>query len=140
MLARAQLYDKAMHLFYTMRMCNQEIEPTAITVAVVLPIFAKLRFLKQARSPHGYCIKRVLEEGTLVGNALVSMYAKCGRVIGDAQMAFDLIGDKDVVSWNSPIAGCSENGWFDEAFELFYQMVSCLLMQPLPMFSPYVLS
>lgn len=123
--ARARLYDEAMGLFHRMHRCDEEeTQPTAITVAVVLPICAKLRFLKHGQSLHGHCIKMGLVVETLVGNALVSMYAKCGRVMDDARKLFSLIAYKDVVSWNALIAGCSEMGFFDEAFELFHEMVS----------------
>ncbi|XP_020246895.1 putative pentatricopeptide repeat-containing protein At5g08490 [Asparagus officinalis] len=122
--ARAHMYNEAMGLFYMMHTFNDEgVQPTDISVAVLLPICAKLRFLKHGQSLHCHCIKRGLEGETLIGNALASMYAKCGRVMDDARVSFELIGDKDVVSWNSLIAGCSENGLFDEAFELFYEMV-----------------
>ena len=95
--SRASLLHRAMHLFYRMHTCNEEeIEPTAITVAVLIPFCTKLRLLKQGKSLHGYCIKRGLEVGAFMGNMLVSMNAKCGRVIADAQMVFDLISDKDV--------------------------------------------
>ncbi|MQL89214.1 hypothetical protein Taro_021796 [Colocasia esculenta] len=73
---------------------------------------------------HAYVVKTGLEEETLVGNALVSMYAKCGSVTVDACRVFHLMTCKDVVSWNSIVAGLVENGFVAEAFDSFYQMVS----------------
>jgi len=100
--------------------------PTAVTVAVVVPACAKWRRLQTGRSVHGYVVKTGLESDTLCGNALVSMYAKCGgsRAMDDACRAFSSIGCKDVVSWNSIIAGYIENGLFQEALVLFGQMIS----------------
>ncbi|XP_073002802.1 putative pentatricopeptide repeat-containing protein At5g08490 [Typha latifolia] len=123
--ARAGLHEDAVHLFCEMHgSSHEEIKLTAVTVAVILPICAKMKLLKFGVGIHGYAIKVGLESNTLAGNALMSMYAKCGRVMDDAHRAFCLIGCKDVVSWNSIIAGYSENGFFEEALQLFAHMVS----------------
>ena len=55
------------------------------------------------------------------GNALVNMYAKCGS-IRDAQLVFDLMGTRDVISWHAMIAGYAQHGHCKEAFEVIYQM------------------
>jgi pentatricopeptide repeat protein len=54
------------------------------------------------------------------------MYAKCGgsRALDDVRRAFSSIRCKDVVSWNSVIAGYIENGLVEDAFALFGQMTS----------------
>nr|CAD1836925.1 unnamed protein product [Ananas comosus var. bracteatus] len=123
--AHEGLSEKAMGLFYSMHVCGVEgIKPTAVTIAVILPVCAKLKLLKPGLSVHGLAIKIGLESDTLVGNALVSMHAKCGRVLEDAHRVFLLIGCKDVVSWNSIISGFLENGFYEEAFDLFSHMVS----------------
>ncbi|WOL17634.1 pentatricopeptide repeat-containing protein [Canna indica] len=126
---RAGLHKDAMSLFCSMHACGvEEVKPTAITFAVILPLISKLNLLKNGQNVHGYAIKLGLEAGTLVGNALVSMYAKCDSVVDDAHKVFSLISSKDVVSWNSLIAGCSQCGLFAEAFKLFSQMVSTDLL------------
>ncbi|OAY63794.1 Pentatricopeptide repeat-containing protein, mitochondrial [Ananas comosus] len=123
--AHEGLSEKAMGLFYSMHVCGVEgIKPTAVTIAVILPVCAKLKLLKPGLSVHGLAIKIGLDSDTLVGNALVSMHAKCGRVLEDAHRVFLLIGCKDVVSWNSIISGFLENGFYEEAFDLFSHMVS----------------
>ncbi|XP_010912874.2 putative pentatricopeptide repeat-containing protein At5g08490 [Elaeis guineensis] len=122
--ARAQLYGDAMDLFHAMHgYGDEEVKPTAVTMAVILPICAKLKSLKAGQSVHAYVIKMGLDLDTLVGNALVSMYAKCGSIINDAYRAFCHIAWKDVISWNSMIAGYCDNGFFGEAFELFCRMI-----------------
>ncbi|KAM0916637.1 hypothetical protein ACQ4PT_010001 [Festuca glaucescens] len=126
--SRAGLFDDVFSLFRSMLACGvDESMPTAVTVAVVIPVCAKLRDLRAGRSVHGYVVKAGLESDTLCGNALVSMYAKCGGgsgITGDVHRAFSSIRCKDVVSWNSIIAGYSENGLFEEALTLFGQMIS----------------
>ncbi|XBI56155.1 hypothetical protein VPH35_037808 [Triticum aestivum] len=125
--SRAGHFDDVFALFRSMLACGvDESMPTAVTVAVVIPVCAKLRDLTAGRSVHGYVVKTGLESDTLCGNALVSMYAKCGAggITDDVHRAFSSIHCKDVVSWNSIIAGYSENGLFEEALVLFGQMIS----------------
>ncbi|PUZ47270.1 hypothetical protein GQ55_7G151500 [Panicum hallii var. hallii] len=125
--SRGGPFDDAFGLFRSMLACGAaQSMPTAVTVAVIVPACAKWRRLQTGRSVHGYVIKTGLESDTLCGNALVSMYAKCGgsRAMDDAHRAFSSIRSKDVVSWNSIIAGYIENGLFHEALVLFGQMIS----------------
>jgi len=125
--SRGGHFDDAVGLFRSMLACGAvQSMPTAVTVAVVVPACAKWRRLQTGRSVHGYVVKTGLESDTLCGNALVSMYAKCGgrKAMDDACRAFSSIGCKDVVSWNSIVAGYIENGLFQEALGLFGQMIS----------------
>ncbi|GAU32580.1 hypothetical protein TSUD_146940 [Trifolium subterraneum] len=56
-----------------------------------------------------------------IGNALVSLYARCGKV-REAYFAFDQIFAKDNISWNSLISGFAQSGHFEEALNIFSQM------------------
>eukprot|EP00249_Psilotum_nudum_P037177 c9790_g2_i1 orf=1-204(-) len=54
------------------------------------------------------------------------MYAKCGS-IDHACQTFDKMPERNVVSWNSIITGCSQHGCNDKALKLFWQMqLECL--------------
>nr|KYP69505.1 Putative pentatricopeptide repeat-containing protein At5g08490 family [Cajanus cajan] len=101
-----------------------EAMPSSVTIAIVLPVCARLGDLDAGKCVHGYVIKSGFEQDTLGGNALVSMYAKCGLVSRDACAVFDNIVHKDVVSWNAMIAGLAENGVGEmrEAESLFWSM------------------
>ncbi|WJX35135.1 hypothetical protein P8452_23165 [Trifolium repens] len=100
-----------------------EAMPNSVSAAIVLPVCARMGNLNAGKSVHGYAIKSGFELDTFAGNALVSMYAKCGFVSHDAYAVFDSIMHKDVVSWNAMIAGLAENGLLEEAFSLFSLMV-----------------
>ncbi|KAL5982828.1 hypothetical protein ACLOJK_016905 [Asimina triloba] len=121
--AQSELHIKAMEFFYSMHVCEEEPKPNPITVAVILPVCARLKSLKCGMSVHAYTIKGGWESQTLVGNALVSMYAKCGSVKDEACRVFKQISQRDTISWNAIIAGCSENGLSEEAFGFFRQML-----------------
>ncbi|XWS29973.1 hypothetical protein CRYUN_Cryun24cG0077200 [Craigia yunnanensis] len=117
-----EYYDRFLSLFNSMRVSN-EAKPNSVTVAIALPLYARLGDIDGGKIVHTYVIKSGLEAHTLVGNALISMYAKCGLVKQDAHAAFCSIGDKDVVSWNAIIAGFAENNFMDDAFRLFREML-----------------
>ncbi|KAJ7957134.1 Pentatricopeptide repeat [Quillaja saponaria] len=100
-----------------------EAKPNSVTVATILPVCARIGDSDAGKSVHSYVIKSGLDIDTLTGNALLSMYAKCGLVFNDAYAVFNNIVHKDVVSWNAIIAGFAENKFEDEAFRLFSSMV-----------------
>ncbi|KAL8028906.1 hypothetical protein ABFX02_14G193100 [Erythranthe guttata] len=121
--AGSRFHDhKVMGLFNTMRHSDRDNKPSPVTIAIVIPVCTRSGAEVAKKSMHGYVIKSGMESQTLVGNALVSMYAKSGLVL-DASVVFDGIADKDVVSYNAAIAGLAENNLVDDAFRLFYEMI-----------------
>lgn len=58
-----------------------------------------------------------------IGSALVDMYSKCGAV-ASAQRAFDGMGVRNRVSWNSLITCYEQNGPAGEALEVFVRMMN----------------
>ena len=77
--------------------------------------------LQQGLEIHDYIKKHRLECKIFVGNALLVMYGRCGR-LEDAPQAFDKILERDVVSWNVIIEGYAQIGHCIEEMSLFHQM------------------
>ncbi|MQL79702.1 hypothetical protein Taro_012159 [Colocasia esculenta] len=75
----------------------------------------------------GMGLHQFVEENRLlnlfVANALIDMYAKCGR-LDAAQRVFDGMSQRDVFTWNSMIAGLGIHGRGDEAGLIFGQMLA----------------
>ncbi|KAJ1290644.1 hypothetical protein BS78_02G260600 [Paspalum vaginatum] len=71
---------------------------------------------------HALAIRAGMEPHVFVANALVAFYAKCGHV-ATARKVFDGVAEKDVVSWNSMIAGYAQNGHPDKATALLRSML-----------------
>lgn len=111
---------KVMGLF-NMLHAARDPKPSPVTLAIVLPVCTRSGTQGARKSMHAYAIKSGMESQTLVGNALVSMYAKCGLVL-DASAVFCGIADKDIVSYNAAIAGLAENKLLEDAFQLFTEM------------------
>ncbi|XP_058088135.1 pentatricopeptide repeat-containing protein At4g21065-like isoform X2 [Magnolia sinica] len=56
-----------------------------------------------------------------VGSALLDAYAKCGN-LRVANLVFNKIPARNIVTWNTMIAACVENDRVDEGLKLFLQM------------------
>jgi pentatricopeptide repeat protein len=97
-------------------------QPDKFTFPRVLKACANLEALHQGREIHGDIVRRGLESDVFIGNALIDMYAKCG-VLKTARDLFDKMPQRDIVSWNSVIAGYGQSGYCDEALNLFREMV-----------------
>jgi pentatricopeptide repeat protein len=57
----------------------------------------------------------------MLRNVLVDMYIRCGA-IAEAHQVHDALPSRDVVSWNSLIAGYAEDGQGSEALSCFHRM------------------
>lgn len=87
----------------------------------VLSAISGTKLSNLGKQVHALCYKAGHLLVVSVCNAVISMYGKCG-LMSDAKGVFDEMFYPDSVSWNSLIAGYSENGLFSEAIEMFSQM------------------
>ncbi|RZS18117.1 hypothetical protein BHM03_00050342 [Ensete ventricosum] len=114
-------FKQALELFR--RMQGEGIEPDAFTLVGVLNSCASLGALELGQWVHAYISKNGVEADGITGNALVDMYAKCGR-IDRAMEVFGRMAHKDVVTYTSMIVGLAMHGRGEEALELFAVMSS----------------
>eukprot|EP00253_Pinus_taeda_P026704 PITA_26704 len=112
-------YEQALETFSMME--SRGARPDSITISGVLPACGHLIALKWGKEIHCYLIRNGIESNLFVGNALLDMYAKC-QSIEDAQLVFDKLVVRDVVSWNAMISGLAQKGYCNEAWKLFGQM------------------
>lgn len=110
--------NEALEIF--LRMQREGIKPNSSTLAGLLSTCAGLGATKLGRQIHCLAVELGLELDIFVCNALITMYFKCGCV--DAFGVFDDMPERDIVSWNSVLAGCAQHGFGKEAIELFEQM------------------
>ncbi|XVF68961.1 hypothetical protein PTKIN_Ptkin11bG0042800 [Pterospermum kingtungense] len=66
-------------------------------------------------------VKASLEADVFISNSLIHLYLSCGD-LDSAHRVFVMIGEKDVVSWNSMITGLAQRGCAEMALELFKRM------------------
>ncbi|XP_047339891.1 putative pentatricopeptide repeat-containing protein At3g49142 [Impatiens glandulifera] len=105
-------------------MADYNITPDHYTYPCVLKACSSSSNLIVGKQIHAAVIKVGLDKSSLfTGNGLVSMYGKCGYLV-DARQMFDEMSQRDVVSWNSIVAGYSQKGCFNDALLACNEMLS----------------
>ncbi|KAJ4950512.1 hypothetical protein NE237_027344 [Protea cynaroides] len=112
--------SSALELFVRMAE-DVRVRPDAVTLVNVFPACASVGASLQGSGAHGFSLRSGLFDDVFVGNAIVDMYAKCGRM-EVAKKVFDRMPVKDVVSWNAFVSGYSQSGSFEDALQLFERM------------------
>jgi pentatricopeptide repeat protein len=118
--AQQECSNKALELFCQMQ--GTYVKPDQFTLASVLSGCANLKTLEYGKQIQTQTIKNGLILCVFVSNALVTMYAK-GQSVGDARQVFDELAEANTVSWNAMVAGYAQHGYYEEAIELFCQML-----------------
>ncbi|PKU62510.1 pentatricopeptide repeat-containing protein At1g05750, chloroplastic [Dendrobium catenatum] len=111
--------EEALEHFRKMQV--ERIDPDYVTVIAVAAACSDLGALGHGMWLHYLALKRGLLGNVRVGNSLIDMYSKCGR-IDFAQQVFDKMPKRTLVSWNSMIMGLAVNGRSAEALLLFSAM------------------
>lgn len=95
--------------------------PDKLTFISVLSACASHVHLAKCKCIHACVVGSVFEVDLVVGNALLSMYGKCGS-LDNAQSIFDKLPTRDVFSWNAMIAAHAQNGRSKLALQLLPSM------------------
>ncbi|XP_052173168.1 pentatricopeptide repeat-containing protein At2g37320 [Diospyros lotus] len=103
------------------RMRNSAAKPNDFTLTSLLSACTGSGSLGQGKSTHCQAIQMGFNSYLHVSNALISMYCKCGDV-NEALYVFETMDGKDIVSWNSMIAGYAQHGLALLAIDLFEEM------------------
>lgn len=103
------------------QMRSEDFQPSAASFVSVLSAAVDLIALREGMALHACIVHMGFQSHTPVGNSLIDMYAKCGR-FDFAEKYFDEMGYKDIVSWNTMLAGCAVHGHATRAVALFLQM------------------
>ncbi|XP_057844755.2 pentatricopeptide repeat-containing protein At3g12770 [Cryptomeria japonica] len=119
--------NEGLQLFHQMRLGG--VNPDSLTMASAISACAQLGGLKEGKRLHAFVIRNGFELDLSVGNSLVAMYAKCGSV-DVAHQLFDMMPDRNEISWNAMIAGYAQNGHAKEALRIFSQMLEAHNIKP----------
>lgn len=118
------LYVEALSIYQVMSSCA--FNPDHYTFPCVLKACSGLDNLRVGLQVHDAIVKVGLDSNLFIGNALVAMYGKCG-CLREARKVLDQMPNRDVVSWNSMVAGYAQSGQFDDALEICKEMDSLKL-------------
>ncbi|XP_038884005.1 pentatricopeptide repeat-containing protein At1g25360-like [Benincasa hispida] len=119
-LAQNGFGDEGLKLFKQMRLDG--FEPCDYAFAGALTACSVLGALENGRQLHAQLVHLGYESSLSVGNAMISMYARCG-VVEAAESVFVTMPSVDLVSWNAMIAALGQHGHGVKAIELFDQML-----------------
>ncbi|GJN02889.1 hypothetical protein PR202_ga20280 [Eleusine coracana subsp. coracana] len=142
---------EALALF--VKMMDAGFVPDEVTLASVMSACAGLAAEREGRQVHARVVKcGRFREDMVLNNALVDMYAKCGKTwearcvfdgmafrsvisetsmltgyaksakVEDAQVVFSQMVEKNVIAWNVLIAAYAQNGEDEEALRLFVRL------------------
>ncbi|KAF2320076.1 hypothetical protein GH714_023103 [Hevea brasiliensis] len=112
-------YGEAINFYY--KMLELGIQPSKFTFPIVLKACSALQAIEPGKDIHVHAKRLRLDSDVYVSTALVDMYAKCG-CLDDAETVFIDMPRRDVVAWNSMIAGFSLHGCYDETMQLLVRM------------------
>lgn len=107
----SQLFDQ---------MLQEGMMPDTVTFVSNLDACARQLDLPVGKQIHARIIWS-LNESVVLGTALLKMYGNCG-LLGDAQMTFDQMLERNLVSWNAMLAVYAQNRQGNNALQLFQRM------------------
>lgn len=116
-------YDGASNLFREMQI--SKVEATEVTLISILGACAETGALEIGMEIHKSLKGRKYKMEGYLGNALVDMYAKCGK-LSSAREVFNELKMKTVSCWNAMIVGLAVNGYSEEALDVFAAMEKML--------------
>ncbi|GMN44046.1 hypothetical protein TIFTF001_013242 [Ficus carica] len=112
-------FKEALEVFHLMQ--KEEIWPRKFILSSVLAACANVGALDQGRWIHAYVNRNSIRLDTVLGTALLDMYAKCGR-LDLAWEVFEKMRWKECFTWNAMIGGLAMHGRAADAVELFSKM------------------
>lgn len=109
--------DEALNLFKRMKRAGFLADQATLTSS--LRACTGLALLELGRQIHVHVLK--FAKDLILNNALIDMYCKCGS-LKDANYVFSRMVEKDVISWSTMVAGLAQNGYTQQALQLFDSM------------------
>ncbi|XAR70918.1 hypothetical protein NMG60_11027960 [Bertholletia excelsa] len=114
------LCEESYRYFHSMRLVHNEIN--AITLSALLSVCGSMDNLKWGQGIHGLVVKLGLDSNICICNTLLTMYSNAGRP-KEAEELFQEMPERDLISWNSIMAGYVLDGKFLNALKVLVQML-----------------
>jgi pentatricopeptide repeat protein len=111
---------EAVGVFREMITENMTIDQSAVTS--LLQVCSAVGQLRMAREVHCYALKTFFKLDTVLLNATITVYSRCGDVTA-AETVFNLMGEKDIISWTALLTCYAQNRLAQEALVFFREML-----------------
>ncbi|KAL8127132.1 pentatricopeptide repeat-containing protein At1g19720 isoform X1 [Apium graveolens] len=108
--------NKALSIFRQMQ--SSCVGPNSVTILSILPACADVISAKIVKEIHSFILRRNLQSELSVANYFIDTYAKSGNLVY-SKTIFDEIPTKDIISWNTIMAGAVLHGYSNDALYLF---------------------
>ncbi|RDX65144.1 Pentatricopeptide repeat-containing protein, partial [Mucuna pruriens] len=103
---------------------HQNYLPDWYTFSIALKACAYFVTEQNAMASHSQVIKKGFQKDTVLCNALIHAYARCGSLALSEQV-FNEMDCRDLVSWNSMLKSYAIHGQAKDALQLFQRMNIC---------------
>ncbi|OVA14573.1 Pentatricopeptide repeat [Macleaya cordata] len=113
------LPERGLEIFCNLQ--KSKLKPCLYTLSTVLSICSSISNLRYGKEVHGYVVRSEFGSETSLGNALITMYAKCG-ILDRSARVFGSMPKSDLVSWNAMISAYGQHGEGKEAVSCFNKM------------------
>lgn len=100
---------------------NIDLKPNEVTLISIISACATTRALDEGKFVHGLATKSGLLFEPKVVNSLINMYRRCKK-LDDVRQLFEAMPEPSLVTWNSMIVACIENGSAGEGIGCFSAM------------------
>ncbi|OWM83384.1 pentatricopeptide repeat-containing protein At4g04370 [Punica granatum] len=115
--SRSGYVDNSFALLRGMR--REGVAPTSVTLIEMLS--GDLSELAQVKCLHCLAVLYGFQSDLILLNSLLNAYSKC-RSVHCAEDLFELMGQKDIISWNTMISAYVLVGYVEKAVQLLYKM------------------
>ncbi|XP_048226622.1 pentatricopeptide repeat-containing protein At3g13880 isoform X1 [Ricinus communis] len=112
---------EALKLFSQMQ--RQGIKPSDFTFSSIIKICNHIEAFEYGRQIHAHICKHNIQSDEFIGSTLIELYSLLGST-EDQLKCFNSTPKLDIVSWTTMIAGYAQNGQFESALALFYELLA----------------
>lgn len=106
---------------FLIRMRYDDVAPVVYNYTYLLKVCGDVGEIRRGKEIHGQLIVNGFSLDLFAMTGVVNMYAKCGQ-IDEAYKMFDRMPERDLVSWNTIVAGFAQNGFAELALDLVTRM------------------
>ncbi|CAA7050647.1 unnamed protein product [Microthlaspi erraticum] len=114
--------QEAIRLFQELQ-ANTSFDPDDVTIVSVLPAISDTGAVSLGEWCRRFVERRKLDKKVKVCTAILDMYCKCGEVEKARRVFDEMVGEREVASWNAMIHGYGLNGNANAALDLFLAMM-----------------